>query len=177
MVGSRKIHFAFPATHYLIPTTCMTPEDFMRQAIALATENARSGRGGPFAALVVREQKIIAEGSNLVTSANDPTAHAEVIAIRRACATLKDFQLRSCEIYCSAEPCPMCLAAIYWSRAERIYFGASRQDAAAIGFDDVRIYREVALPVEQRALPAQQLLREESLESFREWEKKPDKKM
>jgi len=155
----------------------MTPEDFMHRAIALATENARSGRGGPFAALVVREQKIIAEGGNLVTSANDPTAHAEVIAIRHACAALKDFQLRGCEIYCSAEPCPMCLAAIYWSRAERIYFGASRQDAAAIGFDDVRIYQQVALPVEQRELPAQQLLREESLESFREWEKKTDKKM
>ena len=110
-----------------------------------------------------------------MTSANDPTAHAEVIAIRHACATLQDFQLRGCEIYCSAEPCPMCLAAIYWSRAERIYFGASRQDAAAIGFDDVRIYQQVALPVEQRELPAQQLLREESLESFREWEKKADK--
>ena len=153
----------------------MTPEDFMRRAIALATENARSGRGGPFAALVVRDGKIIAEGANLVTSANDPTAHAEITAIRRACAALKHFQLRGCEIYCSAEPCPMCLAAIYWSRAERIYFGASRQDAAAIGFDDIRIYREVALPVERRELPTQQLLRQEALESFREWEKKPDK--
>src|SRR5438477_8935909 len=158
-----------PTTDDLVPST------YMRRTIALATENARCGRGGPFAALVVREQKIIAEGSNLVTSANDPTAHAEIIAIRHACAALKDFQLRGCEIYCSAEPCPMCLAAIYWSRAERIYFGASRQDAAAIGFDDVRIYREVALPVERRELPTQQLLREEAMESFREWEKKPDK--
>ena len=147
----------------------------MRRAIALATENARSGRGGPFAALVVREGKIIAEGANLVTSTNDPTAHAEITAIRRACDALKDFQLRGCEIYCSAEPCPMCLAAIYWSRAERIYFGASRQDAAAIGFDDVRIYREVAQPVERRELPTQQLLRQEALESFREWENNPDK--
>src|SRR5207248_10423502 len=96
------------------PLLSMTPEDFMRRAVPPATENARSGRGGPFAALVVREQKILAEGSNLVTSANDPTAHAEIIAIRHACAALKDFQLRACEIYCSAEPCPMCLAAIYW---------------------------------------------------------------
>jgi len=147
----------------------------MRRAIALATENARSGGRGPFAALVVREGKVIAEGANLVTSANDPTAHAEITAIRRACAALKHFQLRGCEIYCSAEPCPMCLAAIYWSRAERIYFGASRHDAAAIGFDDVRIYREVAQPVERRELPTQQLLRQEALESFREWENNPDK--
>ena len=147
----------------------------MRRAIALGTENVRSGRGGPFAALVVRERKIIAEGTNVVTSTNDPTAHAEITVIRRACAALKDFQLRGCEIFCSAEPCPMCLAAIYWARIEKIYFAATRQDAAAIGFDDVRIYRQISLPVEQRDLPAQQLLREEALASFREWERKPDK--
>src|SRR2546423_9473249 len=153
----------------------MLPEDFMRRAIALAAENVRSGAGGPFAALVVRQAEIIAEGANLVTASNDPTAHAEIIAIRRACAALNDFQLRGCEIYSSAEPCPMCLAAIYWSRAERIYFGASRQDAAAIGFDDCLIYEQLAQPVNQRELPTQQLLREEALESFREWERKPDK--
>jgi guanine deaminase len=142
---------------------------FLLRAIALARQNIQSGGGGPFAALVVRNGEVIAEGVNRVTTSNDPTAHAEVVAIRLACQKLGHFQLEGCEIYSSCEPCPMCLAAIYWARASRIIFGASRQDAAAAGFDDEWIYREIPLPAGERAIPARQELQAEALSVFQEW--------
>ncbi|WP_062043683.1 nucleoside deaminase [Lentimicrobium saccharophilum] len=151
-------------------------KEFMAEALRLAEENISSGNGGPFGAVVVKDGKIIARGSNHVTSNNDPTAHAEVVAIREACTVLGDFQLKGCEIYCSCEPCPMCLGAIYWARPERIYFAASRQDAADAGFDDDFIYREISLNPGQRSIPAGQLLREEALHVFRQW-KESDRKI
>jgi guanine deaminase len=155
----------------------MAPEDFMRQAIELSRKNVRSGKGGPFAALVVRGGKIIGQGTNQVTSRHDPTAHAEIVAIRQACASSKDFQLRGCEMYATCEPCPMCLGAIYWARLSRLYFANTKEDAAAIGFDDSRIYQQFALPAGQREVPTIQLLRVEALAAFREWQAKPDKEI
>jgi tRNA(Arg) A34 adenosine deaminase TadA len=152
----------------------MKPE-FMRAAIRLARDQMRRGAGGPFGAVVVRRGKIIARGWNCVTSANDPTAHAEVTAIRAACKKLKTFQLDDCELYTSCEPCPMCLAAIYWARCKKIYYANTRKDAAKIEFDDDLIYREVARPITRRKIPMRQLLRPEALEVFTEWENKPDK--
>lgn len=149
----------------------------MQRAIALATENVRSGRGGPFGCVVVKDGEIVAEGMNLVTSTNDPTAHGEVVAIRRACEKLGTFSLEGCEVYTSCEPCPMCLAALYWSRCSTIYYGNTAADAAAIGFDDSFLYDEVKKPLDQRAIPIRQLLHDEALESFRAWaasEKKID---
>lgn len=151
-------------------------EHFMRQAVELSIENVRSGRGGPFAALVVREDRIIGEGTNLVTSTNDPTAHAEVVAIRRACASLGHFELTGCEIYATCEPCPMCLGAIYWARPVRIYYGCTAQDAARSGFDDSFIYEELRLPSQGRRIPLVPLLRDEALAAFRAWDAKADKK-
>jgi guanine deaminase len=148
---------------------------FMARAIALAIENVRSGRGGPFGAVVVKGGKIISEGANDVTSTNDPTAHAEIIAIRKACAALKDFELRGCELYTSCEPCPMCLGAIYWARPDRIYFGACAADAAAVGFDDSLIYEEIPKPHDERRIPTAQLMRDEALEIFRTWQKAANK--
>lgn len=148
---------------------------FMRRAIALSSENVRAGRGGPFGAVIVKNGKIIAEGTNLVTSTNDPSAHAEVTAIRRACAKLKTFQLDDCEIYTSCEPCPMCLAAIYWARPKAVYFANTKRDAAKIGFDDAFIYREFAKPAPRRRIPMKQTLRTEGLAAFREWQNKTDK--
>jgi guanine deaminase len=142
----------------------------MRRVIALAVENVRSGRGGPFAALVVRDGAVIAEGTNLVTSTNDPTAHAEVIAIRRACEALGTFQLEGCEIFASCEPCPMCLGAIYWARPSALYFGGTHKDAAAAGFDDSFIYQQTRLPPAERAIPMTQLLPAESVAPFAEWQ-------
>lgn len=147
----------------------------MQRAIDLAVENARSGRGGPFGALVVKDGAILAEGVNLVTSSNDPTAHAEICAIREACRVLGDFQLRGCEIYTSSEPCPMCLGAIYWARPERVYCGATARDAAEAGFDDSLIYDQAARPWDQRLIPMYPLMREEALRPFREWMAKADK--
>jgi tRNA(Arg) A34 adenosine deaminase TadA len=147
----------------------------MRRAIALAVENVRAGRGGPFGAVVVRAGEVIAEGSNLVTSSNDPTAHAEIVAIRRACSTLGRFQLNDCEIYASCEPCPMCLGAIYWARLGRVWFASTREDAAAAGFDDQFLYDEIPRAAPQRALPASTLLREEGAAAFRVWAESPDK--
>jgi guanine deaminase len=148
---------------------------FMARAIALAIENVRSGRGGPFGAVVVKEGKIVSEGANDVTSTNDPTAHAEIIAIRKACAALKDFELRGCELYTSCEPCPMCLGAIYWARPDRIYFGACAADAAEVGFDDSLIYHEIPKPHSQRKIPTAQLMRDEALETFRAWQEAANK--
>ena len=148
---------------------------FMQEAIERATENARSGRGGPFAAVVVKEGRIIAAGTNCVTSTNDPTAHAEVTAIREACRTLGTFQLTGCEIYTSCEPCPMCLGAIYWARPERVYFGATANDAAAAGFDDSFIYDELKRPHAERRIALEPMMREAALEPFREWGQKADR--
>jgi tRNA(Arg) A34 adenosine deaminase TadA len=150
-------------------------EEFMRKAIALSRAKMRANHGGPFGAVVVRHGRIIARGWNRVTSANDPTAHAEMTAIRTACRKLKTFHLADCELYTSCEPCPMCLAAIYWARLKKIYFGNTRVDAAKIRFDDDWIYREVARPPARRKIPMRQLLRAEALNVFAEWEAKPDK--
>ena len=147
----------------------------MQRAIDLSRQGMQSNEGGPFGAVVVKDGKIIAEGNNRVTSSNDPTAHAEVVAIRNACKKLNTFQLDGCTIYTSCEPCPMCLGAIYWARPERIVFAASRADAAAIGFDDDFIYKEIPLPVEKRKIPTEQLSREEGVAVFRLWAAKEDK--
>ena len=153
----------------------MTDRDFLRKAIRLAKEGMRNNHGGPFGAIVVKDGKIIGKGRNLVSSTNDPTAHAEVVAIRDACNKLQDFQLDGCTIYCSCEPCPMCLGAIYWARPDKIVYACSREDAAAISFDDNFIYKEIAIPPSERSIPALQLLREEGLQVFQEWEKKEDR--
>ncbi|WP_312083962.1 nucleoside deaminase [Epilithonimonas hominis] len=146
----------------------------MRRAIACSCENIKLG-GGPFGAVIVKDGKIIAEGSNKVTINNDPTAHAEVVAIRNASAYLNNFNLSGCEIYTSCEPCPMCLSAIYWARLDKIWYANTKTDAKNIGFDDSFIYDEVQLPMEKRAIPIKQLLRNEALEAFKQWEEKDDK--
>jgi guanine deaminase len=151
----------------------LAKENFMREAIRLSIENVESGKGGPFAAVIVKDGKIIATGVNEVTSSNDPTAHAEVVAIRNACKTLNSFQLDDCEIYCSCEPCPMCLGAIYWARATKIYFANTKEDAAAVDFDDKFIYDEIDLSHTGRKLATQQLLREEALVAFEKWKTSP----
>lgn len=144
---------------------------FMRLAIQLSIENIETGNGGPFAAVIVKDGEILATGVNEVTTNNDPTAHAEVVAIRKACEKLNSYQLEGCEIYCSCEPCPMCLGAIYWARPSKIYYANTKEDAAAIEFDDHFIYTEMELPVEKRKLPTFQLLRDEALEAFERWKK------
>jgi len=148
---------------------------FMARAIQLSMENVDSGRGGPFGAVVVRDGAIIAEGANRVTSANDPTAHAEVVVIREACQKFGVFALDGCEIYSSCEPCPMCLGAIYWARLSRVYFGNADADASRIGFDDSLIYRELAQPHSQRKIPMIQMMREQALAAFHAWENKSNK--
>ena len=154
-----------------------TPQqlDFMRRAIALATDNVVSARGGPFGAIIVRNGQIIAEAANSVTTTNDPTAHAEVNAIRLACSKLTSFSLEGCEIYSSSEPCPMCLAAIYWARINAIYFGNSAEAAAQADFRDAFLYRELAFPRESRSIPSEQLLADEALTSFQAWQRSPVK--
>lgn len=147
----------------------------MREAIRLAEDDMRAGRGGPFGCVIVRAGAIVARGSNRVTSTNDPTAHAEVVAIREACRALGTFQLTDCELYTSCEPCPMCLSAIYWARLPRVYFGNTRGDAAAIGFDDDFIYSQIPLPPEQRRVAMRPLLRDEAQRAFAEWQTKSDK--
>lgn len=142
---------------------------FMREAIKLSIDNVKSGKGGPFGAVIVKDGKIIAHGTNEVTSSNDPTAHAEVVAIRNACKMLGTFQLDNCDIYTSCEPCPMCLGAIYWSRPARLFFANTKKDAADINFDDQFIYQELEIPYQDRKLFTQQLLREEALEAFKLW--------
>lgn len=145
----------------------------MQRAIELAVGNARSASGGPFGAVVVKDGRIIAEGVNRVTASNDPTAHAEIVALREACQLLGTFQLDGCEIYASCEPCPMCLGAIYWARPAHVFYASDAADAAAIGFDDAFILGELRLPVAARALPMIQLMRDEGLEAFREWRANP----
>jgi guanine deaminase len=148
---------------------------YMARAIQLSIDNVLSGDGGPFGAVIVRNGSIVAEGVNRVTASTDPTAHAEVVAIRAACAKLGVFELTDCEIYTSCEPCPMCLGAIYWARLERIYFGNVAADAAAIGFDDSFIYRELGQPLSQRSIPMVQMMREQAQTAFRAWRDKPNK--
>jgi len=152
----------------------MSPE-FMKRAIALALENVRSGSGGPFAALIVKEGRIVAEGTNRVTSTNDPTAHAEVVAIREACRVLADFQLTDCDLYTTCEPCPMCLGAIYWARPARVFYAATATDAASAGFDDAFIYDELEIAPGGRRIPMAQLLREDSLPVFLAWKQQENK--
>jgi tRNA(Arg) A34 adenosine deaminase TadA len=150
-------------------------DPFMTRAIQLSIENVQSGRGGPFGAVIVRGGQIVAEGANRVTSLNDPTAHAEILAIRQACAKLGVFELKDCELYTSCEPCPMCLGAIYWARLARLYFANTAEDAANIGFDDSFIYTELPLPHSRRRIPAIQIMRDEALAGFRAWADKADK--
>ena len=148
---------------------------FMLEAIELSLENVRSGGGGPFAALVVKDDAIISRGVNLVTSALDPTAHAEIVAIRAACQALRNFQLAGCELYTTCEPCPMCMGAIYWARLGKVYYAGTRADAAQAGFDDSLIYDELALPLEARRIPMLPMMREQALAAFREWERSQTK--
>lgn len=152
----------------------MTKEELMRKAIELSVENVKNG-GGPFGAVIAREGEIIATGVNRVTANCDPTAHAEVSAIRAAATQLGTFDLSGCEIYTSCEPCPMCLGAIYWAHLDRMYYGNNKHDAAAIGFDDAFIYEELDLKSENRKLPSEILLHEEALAAFKAWEDKVDK--
>ena len=147
----------------------------MEQTISLAMENIRTGRGGPFAALVVKDGAVLASGTNQVTSLNDPTAHAEMVAIRAACAALGAFQLDGCDLYTTSEPCPMCVGAIYWARPRRVFFGALASDAAAAGFDDAFIYQQLAVPHAQRKIPFIQVMREQALSCFQAWLNKPDR--
>jgi guanine deaminase len=149
--------------------------DFMRRAITLAIENIRSAQGGPFGALVVKDGRILAEGANRVTISNDPTAHAEVVAIREACRVLGDFQLPGCDLYTTCEPCPMCLGAIYWARPARVFYACVASDAAEAGFDDAFIYEELRRSLGVRGLPMEQLLREESLAVFSLWNRQENK--
>jgi tRNA(Arg) A34 adenosine deaminase TadA len=151
-------------------------EHFMRRAIALAVQNVQSGRGGPFAALVVKDGKIIAECANQVTSTNDPTAHAEIVAIRAACRALDDFQLTACDLYTTCEPCPMCLGAIYWARPARIFYAATAADAAAAGFDDAFIYQEIRRSLAERRVPFMQMLPKEAGAPFQAWAAFNDKR-
>jgi guanine deaminase len=148
---------------------------FMRRAIELSREKMNANAGGPFGAVIVKDNKIIAEGWNMVTSSNDPTAHAEVTAIRNACKTINTFILEGCDIYTSCEPCPMCLASIYWAHLDRIYYANTRQDAAAIGFDDEFLYKEVPLPIDKRSKQTVHLLGEEARAVFDAWNRKTDK--
>ena len=148
---------------------------FMQEAVEMAIENVRAGRGGPFAALVVRDGEVVARGTNLVTSSQDPTAHAEVVAIRRACRSLNTFQLDGCDLYTSCEPCPMCLGAIYWARLDRVFYAGTRQDAAAAGFDDHFIYDEIALPPAERHITMIPMLRDEAQRAFDAWTNNDDR--
>ncbi|MGA7503527.1 MAG: nucleoside deaminase [Candidatus Sulfotelmatobacter sp.] len=166
------LHVSYPRTQ---PITPDMQNAFMARAIQLSLENVNSGHGGPFGAVIVKDNQIISEGANQVTMANDATAHAEIVAIREACKKLNAFHLQDCEIYASCGPCPMCLGAIYWARLSRIYFASSDADAAKVGFDDSLIYRELSLPHSQRKIPMLQMMREEALAAFRAWENKADK--
>lgn len=153
----------------------MRHEHFMKMAIARSIQGMENNEGGPFGAVVVKDGSVIGAGNNRVLTSNDPTAHAEVVAIRAACQHLSDFQLTGCTLYTSCEPCPMCLGAIYWARPDRVYFGCSKKEAAAAGFDDAFIYEEIALPRSERAIPFHQLMRDEAYEAFVSWKEKEDK--
>ena len=150
-------------------------EKFMQEAIALSRKGMEGGEGGPFGCVIVKDDEIIGRGNNKVLATNDPTAHAEVVAIRDACKNLNTFQLEGCEVYTSCEPCPMCLGAIYWARPQKIYFANNREDAAAIGFDDSMIYNEIQTPLTDRKIPIASLGREQAIKVFEAWKAKEDK--
>ena len=150
-------------------------ENFMNEAITLSQNGVRNNEGGPFGCVIVKDDIIIGRGNNRVTSSNDPTAHAEVVAIRDACKNLGTFQLEDCEVYSSCEPCPMCLGAIYWARPKLVYYANSREDAANIGFDDSMIYEELGIELDKRKIPVINLGREEALKVFKEWQNKSNK--
>src|SRR5258708_5543203 len=155
----------------------MTPTpELMVKAIQLSRESMNSLQGGPFAAIIVKDGEIISEGTNSVTAWNDPTAHAEIVAIRRACTKLQTFQLTGCDIYSTCEPCPMCLGAIYWARPRALYFAAERSDAAQAGFDDRFIYEQLAIALQERSLPTIQTMREEAVRVLKEWISKHDRR-
>jgi tRNA(Arg) A34 adenosine deaminase TadA len=145
------------------------PSTYLRDAIDLAVENVKTGQGGPFAALVVQDGTVVAQGTNLVTTASDPTAHAEIVAIRQACDAQDDFDLDGCTLYATCEPCPMCLGAIYWARLDRVYYAATREDAAAVGFDDDHIYEELCAPPSDRRVPMTRHLRDAAQRPFEAW--------
>jgi tRNA(Arg) A34 adenosine deaminase TadA len=149
---------------------------FMRQAIDLALEGVRANRGGPFGSVIVRGERVIAAGCNQVTSTNDPTAHAEIVAIRAACGELGSYDLSGCELFASCEPCPMCLAAIHWARIARVHYACDREDAARAGFDDALLYEEIARPRTQRRIVLEPLMRDEGLAALRAWTDKPDRR-
>lgn len=151
-------------------------QEFMERAIELSKSGMLGEKGGPFGCVIVKDGKIVAEGSNSVTSTNDPTAHAEVVAIRNACSALGTYQLDGCVIYTSCEPCPMCLGAIYWARPDKVYYANTREDAAAIGFDDNFIYEEIPMSYEQRRIPFEQLKLDSAIKVFQLWDEKQDKK-
>ena len=186
-IGSERVHvdrfarrFVGGPDRHTHDDTAMTERShmdhaFMARAIQLSLENVRSGRGGPFGTVIVKEGRVLAEAANQVTASNDPTAHAEVVAIRDACQKLRCFELRGCVLYTSCEPCPMCLGAIYWARIDRVFFGNLAADAANIGFDDSAIYAEITQPHAEREIPMVQMMRDEALTAFREWEQHPGK--
>ncbi len=147
----------------------------MQEAIRLAQEGMDNNEGGPFGAIVVKDGKIIGRGNNCVSSAHDPTAHAEVVAIRDACANLGHHQLEGCIVYTSCEPCPMCLGAIYWARPEKFYYAATREDAASVGFDDDFIYKEIDVNPKDRSIPARRILRKKAIQLFKDWDAKSDR--
>ena len=147
----------------------------MQRAIELSLENVRSNGGGPFAAVVVKHSTIIATGVNRVTATVDPTAHAEIVAIRKACRKVQSFELSGCELFTTCEPCPMCMGAIYWARLAKVYYANTRADAARIGFDDSMIYEELSLPIAKRKIAMEQIMRAEALAGFREWERSHSK--
>jgi len=153
----------------------MTHENYMNEAVKAALQGMENNEGGPFGCIVVKDGEIIGRGNNRVTSTNDPTAHAEVIAIRDACKNLNSFQLDGCVIYTSCEPCPMCLGAIYWARPDKVFYGSNQQDAANIGFDDAFIYKEILLPYEKRSILFEQIGRKIALEPFIKWTAKENK--
>ena len=147
---------------------------FMKRAIELSVQNVNKG-GGPFGSVIVKDNRIIAEGSNKVTPTNDPTAHGEIVAIREACKKINDFSLKGCELYSTCEPCPMCLSAIYWARIDRIYYANTRKDAQKIDFSDSMIYEELNKTIKDRKIPMHQMMREEAIKAFEMWDKKTDK--
>lgn len=153
----------------------MTKYEFMAEAVQLSLQNMHSGEGGPFGAVIVKDGQIIARANNQVLKNNDPTAHAEIMAIREACKALGTFQLDGCELYTSCEPCPMCLGAIYWARPAKVYYANTRQDAANIDFDDAFIYEEINTPFESRKIPMEQLKHPRAIEAFKKWVEKNDK--
>jgi len=150
-------------------------ELFMQEAVNAAVSGIDNNEGGPFGCVIVKDGVIVGRGNNKVTSTNDPTAHAEVTAIRDACKNLNSFQLEGCEVYTSCEPCPMCLGAIYWARPDKVYYGSNQNDAANIGFDDAFIYKEIPLPYEKRSIPFEQLASDLAIKAFKKWEEKEDK--